>query len=190
MPGASGDARLQQPAASAWIPGTPSYLPSAIQWELAWKGALLAGLIAALLSATPLVDLGCFLWLLGAGALSVWLYQRRASNAVITTGMGMRLGALTGAFAYVAWALWSAYQLARDSQKFRGALMEQMNKQIAASPDPKTQEILRQFMNNLNTPAGLATFFVLIMFFMAIVFIVFSTAGGALGASLFRRDLR
>jgi len=191
MPVASSDANLQQPAASAWIPGTPTYQPSAIQWELAWKGALLAGLIAAVLSATPLVGLGCFLWLLGAGALAVWLYQRRVSSAVITTGMGMRLGALTGAFAYAACALWSAYQLARDSQKFRGALMEQMNKQIAASPDPKAQEILRQFMNNLNTPAGLATFFVLIMFFMAIVFIVFSTAGGALGASLFRRrDLR
>jgi len=47
-------------------------------------------------------------------------------------------------------------------------------------------------MANLNTPAGLATFFVLVLVLMAVVFVVFSAAGGALGASMFvrRRDMR
>jgi hypothetical protein len=47
-------------------------------------------------------------------------------------------------------------------------------------------------MNTLNTPQGLATFLVLCLIIMAVAFVVFSAAGGALGASMFsrRRDLR
>jgi len=46
-------------------------------------------------------------------------------------------------------------------------------------------------MNNLNTPQGLATFFVLTLVVMAIAFVVFSAAGGAIGAAMFarRRDV-
>ena len=45
----------------------------------------------------------------------------------------------------------------------------------------------RQFMGYVNTPEGLATFFVFALVIMAIVYVVFSAAGGALGASMFAR---
>ena len=175
-----------------WVSGTPAYQPPAIQWELAWKGALLSGLIAAVLSAAPILGLGCCLWLLGAGALSVWLYQRRVPGAVVTPGMGMRMGALSGAIGFVVTTIWSVFRFARDNAEFRTAMQEQMEKSLAAQSDPRAQDVMRQFMNTLNTPQGLATFFVLVMVLMAIVFVVFSAAGGALGASMFarRRDLR
>ncbi len=175
-----------------WTAVPPAYAPHAIQWEVALKGALLAGLSAAVLSAAPVVGLGCCLWLLGAGALSVWLYQRRIPGALVTPGMGMRIGSVSGAIAFVAATIWSVFRFARDSGEFRTAMVEQMDKSIASNPDPRAQEIMRQFMATLNTPQGLATFFVLVMILMAIVFVVFSAAGGALGASMFarRRDLR
>ena len=176
----------------AWTISAPGYRPQAIQWELAWKGAFLSGLAAAVLSAAPVLGLGCCLWLLGAGALAVWLYQRRIPGAVVTPGMGMRIGAVSGVIGFVLTALWSVFRFARDSGEARTAMAQQMEKSIAAQPDPRAQELLRQFMNTLNTPGGLAGFFVLVMAITAIFFVLFSAAGGALGASMFarRRDLR
>ena len=176
---------------TSWAPA-PAYHPQAVQWEAAWKGAILSGLIAAVLTATPVISLGCCLWLLGAGALSVFLYQRRVPAAFVTPRMGMRIGAVSGVVGFVASTFWMVFRFARDNQEFRTALQEQMDKSIAANPDPHAQDIMRQFMNYLNTPQGLATFFVLILVVMAIAFVVFSAAGGALGAAMFarRRDLR
>ena len=136
--------------------------------------------------------MGCCLWLLGAGALSVFLYQRRLPAAFVTPGMGMRIGAVSGVVGFVASTFWLVLQFAKNSQEFRTALEEQMEKSIGTNPDPRAQDLLRQFMNTLNTPQGLATFFVLILVVMAIAFVVFTAAGGALGAAMFagRRDVR
>ncbi|HVP54531.1 MAG TPA: hypothetical protein VMU45_05990 [Candidatus Eisenbacteria bacterium] len=177
---------------AGWTVAPPVYHPYAIQWELAWKGALLSGLIAAVLTAVPVVGLGCCLWLLGAGALAVALYQRRIPSAIVTPGMGMRIGAVAGAIGFVATTIWSVFRFATSSQEFRSAMQEQMEKSIASNPDPRAQDIMRQFMNTLNTPEGLATFFVIVIVIMAIVFVVLGAAGGAIGASMFarRRNLR
>jgi len=174
-----------------WIQA-PAYHPQAVQWDAAWKGAVLSGLFAAVLSATPVISIGCCLWLLGAGALSVFLYQRRVPAAFVTPGMGMRIGAVSGVVGFVASTFWMVYQFAKNSQEFRAALQEQMEKSIGSNPDPRAQDIMRQFMNNLNTPQGLATFFVLLLVIIAVAFVVFSAAGGALGAAMFarRRDVR
>jgi hypothetical protein len=190
----STDATPQAYLPSSWTTSGTSHAPqsAAIQWEIAWKGALLSGLGAAVLTAVPVVGVGCCLWLLGAGALAVWLYQRRVPGTIVTPGMGMRIGAASGVIGYVATTIWSVLRFASNSQEFRTAMQEQMDKSLAANPDPRAQEIMRQFVGNLNTPQGLATFFVIILAIMAIVFVIFSAAGGALGASIFarRRDLR
>jgi hypothetical protein len=171
---------------TTWSAG-PAYHPNAIQWDVAWKGAFLSGLIAAVLCAVPVISLGCCLWLLGSGAFAVFLYQRRMPRAFVTPGMGMRIGAASGAIGYVATTMWIMFRFTHDSQEARSVLMEQMEKSIAANPDPRAQDIMRQFMNTLNTPQGLATFFVLMLVVMAVAFVVCSAVGGALGASTFRR---
>jgi hypothetical protein len=183
-------AEVTQPA--PWPGGAAAYTPpSAIQWDLAWKGALVSGLGAALLTALPFLALGCGLWLLGCGALSVWLYQRRVPGTVVTPGMGMRIGAVAGTVGYVATTIWSVVSFAYNSQEFRVAMQAQIDKSIGANPDPRAQELMRQFVGNLNTPQGLATFFVLILVIMAVAFVIFSAAGGALSASILtRRRLR
>ena len=179
-----------------WSPGATPYppLPGAIQWDLAWRGALLAGAGAAILSAIPIVSLGCCLWTLGAGAVSVGLYQRRVPGPLITPGMGMKLGALAGVFAFVIHAIVNTVSFVafRSSSEFRRALQEQMDKQLANSPDPRAQQIMRQMFDWINTPQGMATFMVLILVLLAVMFVVFTAAGGALGASMFgrRREFR
>ena len=181
---------------SPWSPGTTPYAlhPGAIQWDLAWPGALLAGAGAAVLTAIPLVSLGCCLWMLGAGALAVALYQRRTPGTLVTPGMGMKLGALAGVFAFVINAVVTTVSFVafRSSSDFRRALQEQMEKQLANSSDPKAQEIMRQMFDWINTPQGMATFMVLILVVLAVMFVIFTAAGGALSASMFgkRREFR
>ena len=173
-----------------------AYAPqgNAIQWELAWQGALLAGVGAAVLTAIPFVSLGCCLWMLGAGALSVALYQRRAPGTMITPGMGMRLGALAGVFAFVVNALVTTASFVFRSSRadFRRTLQEEMSKKIASNPDPKVQEMMQRMLEWPSTPQGVATLIVLVLIVMFVMFILFTAAGGALGASMFgrRREFR
>jgi hypothetical protein len=189
---ADGTPRVVTP--DSWTLGGPAHVPqaAAIQWELAWKGALLSGLSAAALSAVPVLVYGCCLWLLLAGALAVWLYLRRVPGAFVTPGMGMRIGAVSGAIGYVAATILMVLSFAFNSQEIRDEMQRQMDKSLAANPDPRAQEIIRQFVGNLSTPQGLATFFVFVLVIMAVVFVIFSAVGGALGASMFarRRTLR
>ena len=180
-----------------WSPsGTvyPPPPPNAIRWDLAWRGALLAGIGAAILSAVPFISVGCCLWMLGAGAISVRLYQRRVPEASVTPGMGMKLGALTGmiAFAVNAAVTVVSFVALRSTGEFRKALDEQMQKQMASNPDPKVQEMVQRMMDWMTTPQGAATLIVLVLVFMAVMFVVFCGAGGAIGASMFgrRREFR
>ncbi len=179
-----------------WTQGSAPYAPqgSAVQWDLAWKGALLAGVGAAILTAIPFVSLGCCLWMLGAGVLSVAMYRKRVPGILITPGMGMKLGALAGVFGFMINAVVTvlSFSLFRSNSDFRRALQEQMEKQMANNPDPKAQAMVQHFMDWMSTPQGAATLVVLVLVVLGVVFIVISAAGGALGASMSgsRREFR
>jgi len=167
---------------------------TAIQWDLAWKGALLAGVGAAILTAIPLVKLGCCLWMLGAGLLSVSMYRKRVPGTLVTPGMGMKIGALAGVFGFMVNAVLTvrSFVVLFSSADFRRAMQEQMERQVASNPDPKAQAIAHQFMDWMSTPQGAATFVVLMLLVLGVVFIVITAAGGALGASMSgrRREFR
>ena len=179
-----------------WTQGGTPYAPqaSAIQWDLAWKGALLGGVGAAVLTAIPIVSIGCCLWMLGAGVLAVVMYRKQVPGVVITPGMGMKIGALAGVCGFMLNAVltMASFALFRSNSDFRGAMQEQMQKQMANNPDPKAQQIVQHFMDWMSSPQGMATFVVLILLVMGVVFIVITAAGGALGASMSgsRRELR
>lgn len=194
-----GDQPPPQPALSGEPPPTPQPLrswppsgstqlpqPTIIHWELAWKGALIAGVGAGLLSAIPVLSLGCCLWLLGAGALSVGLYQRQVPGTMVTPLMGMRVGALAGVFGFVLNAVMSTLSFVfLRSANFRSLMQDQMRRTMERTPDPQAEKILQQFMDYLSTPQGMATFFVAVLVALAVGFVVFTAAGGALGASMF-----
>jgi hypothetical protein len=179
------------PSTSPWGPPRAPLVPrEPIQWNQVWQGALLAGVGAALLSSLPFLALGSLLWLLIAGALTVSMYQRRVPSAIVRPGMGMRIGALAGVFAFVITAILSTALFATEGNQLRQVMEEQLRASMAKAPDPRSAEILQQFIAKLGTPEGLATFFLWVMAFIAVIFIIFSAAGGALGASLSARRRR
>lgn len=169
---------------SPW--GPPRSLPhpqQPIHWNQAWQGALLAGVGAALLSSLPFLAFGSLLWLFLAGALTVSLYQRRVPGALIRPGMGMRIGALAGAFAFVITAIMSTVLFSTEGDELRKLMQDQMRASMSKAPDPRSAEVMQQFINKLGTPEGLATVFLWVLLVIAVVFILFSAVGGALGAS-------
>jgi hypothetical protein len=131
--------------------------------------------------------------MLGAGALAVSLYRRRVPGTVITPGMGMKIGALTGLFGWLLNAVVTAlsFVIGHTSGDMRQVMEDQMKKQAASSPDPKVQQVMQHMMDWISTPQGMATMIVFVLIFMGVIFLFISAAGGALGASMSgrRRDL-
>jgi hypothetical protein len=132
--------------------------------------------------------------MLGAGAVCVNLYRRQVPGTVITPGMGMKLGAFSGAIGFVVNAIvtTAAFVGRRSSGELQQAMQEQMKKQLANASDPKAQEAMQRMINWMSTPQGAATMIILVLIFMGVVFVVFTAAGGALGASMTgsRREFR
>ncbi len=168
--------------------------PGAIRWDLAWRGALLSGIGAAILTSVPVVSLGCCLWMLGAGAVAVSWYGKRVQDVVVTPGMGMKIGALGGVFGAVLNALATTlrFVVLGSMRDFHRALDEQMQKQMSGNQDPKVQEMMQRMVDWIATPQGAATMMVVSLVLMAVLFVLFMAAGGALGASMSgrRREFR
>ena len=170
----------------------PPAPPPPIQWDVAWRGALLTGAGAGLLSSVPIISIGCCLWMLGAGAICVSLYQKRVPGTLITSGMGMKLGALAGAIGFAVHAVFTVARLMAvgPGDTFRKEMQDQMQRQMASNPDPKVQAMMEQLANWISTPQGTATMLVIGLLLMGVVFLIFTAAGGALGASMSRGNRR
>src|SRR5262249_24944787 len=146
-------------------------------------------------SSVPFISIGCCLWMLGAGALCVSLYRKRVPETSITPGMGMKLGAAAGLVAFAVNAVFSMARFVamRSDNTFRRAMEDQMQRQMASNPDPKVQAMMEKMLDWFSSPQGAATMIVLSLLLMGVVFVIFTAAGGALGASMSRagrRELR
>jgi hypothetical protein len=157
-----------------------------IDWPQAFSSAAWAGLIAALALMIPLG--GFILATLAAGALSVLLYRRRRPNTDLTPGTGARLGAASGVigFGLAAVLLAVSVVLFHTGGELRGLLLDAVQQQAARNPNPEAQQVLAFF----KSPEGFAVIMIvgLVMMFLAVL--IFSSIGGALGASLLRRKDR
>ncbi len=163
-------------------------MPSApLQWGIAWRGALLAGLIAGMLSDIPVVSFFFFLWLFGAGVYAVTLYSRRANTTFVTGGMGLKIGALTGFFAFLLNAIVTTLGFTFAGDTVRKMLQEQVQASMAKAPDPKTQQVLQELIDRISTPEGMASFFLVLLVVLGVLFVLFGAAGGIMGASMARR---
>ena len=160
--------------------------PGRIQWARALPLAGLTGAIAGVLSVIPFVSLGCCLWMLGAGALTVVLYRER-TQADVSTSMGFRLGAFSGLLGYLVYVLLFGIMQVVRGRQFRSAFRQQLEQAAAANPDPS----VRQMIERMSTPEGIATVITVMLAAFLLVFVLFAAAGGALGASLLgRRESR
>jgi hypothetical protein len=63
---------------------------------------------------------------------------------------------------------------------------------MSSNNDPKVQEMMQRMVEWIATPQGMATLIVISLLVLAVMFVLFCAAGGALGASMFgrRREFR
>jgi hypothetical protein len=168
----------------------PSPIPVAnstgIQWSQALPAAAQAGLISAVLMFIPFAGFG--LGMAAAGILAVLFYRRRIAVGEITSGMGARLGALSGTLGFGIFAVFTAIELLvfHSGGELRAAMLEAIQQSAARSADPQAQQLLEY----LKSPAGLTLMMGVGLAVMLVIFLIFSSLGGALGAVLLRRKGR
>ena len=99
----------------------------------------------------------------------------------------MRIGALAGVFAFIITAIMSTVLFTTEGEQLRSLMQDQMRASMEKASDPRSAEVMQQFINKLGTPEGLATVFLWVLVVIAVVFVLFSAVGGALGASFSSR---
>jgi hypothetical protein len=158
----------------------PASGPRGIDWSHAVPAAALAGLFLAIAWVIPFV--GFLLWLIAGGALGVVLYRRRAPQAILTPGLGARIGAITGLFGFGVFAIMLGVEMlaTRGSGHFRQLLQQVVEQASSRNADPRAQQAIQQLM----TPAGLALLITIALVFFLAAFIALSSVGGAVGAWL------
>jgi hypothetical protein len=149
--------------------------------------ALLGGIFIGVLSALPVVNLGnccCCLWVVAGGALAAYLLQQ-GDPAPISTGEAAMTGLLAGAVGAGVGSL-----LAIPMNLLTAPFMQSWVDQVLQNADDLPSN-LRRVLESWSGPAApLGTTIALgvVGFFVSLaVNTVFATAGGALGAVLFRR---
>jgi len=160
----------------------PAFPLAGLDKNSAFRSALAAGGIAALLSLLPLG------FIIGAplgGFLSVLLYRRRSWSGDPSPRAAFRLGALSGVLGYAIFLFVAAAQLAlsRGQNELRDAMVEAVHRQEARNPDPQARQMLEYFL----TPHGLMVMMVAGLVLMAILFVVLSGLGASISAALLRR---
>ncbi len=132
-----------------------------------------------------LVLLASWCCMLFAGALPVRFYRRRRPDTPISPGMGARLGAVSGLLGFVFYSVPQALRLLffHLGGSVRDAMQKAIEQSASQSPDPRAQEIMR----NLLAPGTLAAFITVLVVLFLISFVVLSSLGGAIGASVWGR---
>jgi len=146
------------------------------------RAAIAAGVIAGLLSMLPL---GFILGSPLGGFLSVLLYRRRSWSADPSRSAGFRLGALSGLFGFLIFAVLASIQvlLLQGGNEVREAMIEAVHRQQARNPNPQAGQMLDYFL----TPHGLMMMMVVGLILMGILFVLLSGIGGSISATLLRR---
>ena len=161
-----------------------SFQPDAasLQWSQALPAAAAAGLIAAISMLLPFGALG--LGILAAGYISVRLYQRRVAEVMLTSGTGARLGAVAGILGFVFFTIVTAVEVLvfHSGGELHDALIQAVQQSISRTSDPQAQQALQY----LKSPPGLTLVITMGLALMFVVFLIFSSVGGALGAALRR----
>ena len=157
-----------------------------LQWPQALPATALAGLVAAISMLLPFGALG--LGILAAGYVAVRGYQRRSAAAILTPGMGARLGAVAGVLGFVFFTIFTAVEVLvfHTGGELHDALMQAVQQSISRTSDPQAQQMLQY----LKSSSGLALVMTMGLALMFVVFLIFSSVGGAIGAAVLGRKPR
>lgn len=139
--------------------------------------ALIGGGAAGLLSAVPIVNCFCCLWIIGGAILAAYLLTKDSPSG-ITGGDGAIVGVFTGIVAAVVDAVISLPLQAVNTQIMR-RFMERMAEYSDSFPSGWDR-----FMEGGLTETSLA-FFMVGLLISAVIFAALGALGGIIGASLF-----
>ncbi len=175
-----------EPETSATLDALPtaSYAGSrTVDWSRALPAVAISGFIAAILMLVPLGAYG--LGMLAAGFLCVILYRRRNPTSELTPGSGARLGAACGAMGFTFFGIFTAIEVLvfHSGGELHAALLQAVQQSASRTTDPQAQQML----DYLRSPSGLALVMGMGLAVMFVMFLVFSSLGGALSAYLLRR---
>jgi hypothetical protein len=146
-----------------------------------FKPALVCGIAAGVLTAVPLVNCLCCLWIIGGGILAAYLFSK-ASPASLTPGDGAVLGILTGIVAAVTDSVFSL-PFENMNREYVQRFMDQFS-QIFEEMPSGWERVLESRAGPIS-PA----WFLLGLLSSALIFGAFGALGGLIGASLFKRKL-
>ena len=152
----------------------PSALP-----KTAASGFATVAMLVLVVTVTQVPALSLLVLPLG-GALSVFLYSRGDNRGRITAGHGARLGAVTGLFAFIVYGVIVTAEMSAKRGELLDMLRKTLQEAAARNPNPQAQEMVQQIM----TPAGLATLMALTAVIFLFTFLVLSSLGGSVGAAI------
>ena len=156
----------------------PSARP--IEWRSAWPAIFFVAVPAGLLS-LPL-NILFFVWTFAAGALTVSTYRKR-TRVLLTPGMAVRLGLLTGIVSYGVFLILFLIALRQPevSSPLRQKIQSTIERVAANNPDPGAKQLAK----HLSTPDGIATVLTMVAGMYAFLFLLFSVLGAVAGATVF-----
>jgi hypothetical protein len=162
-----------------------------VNWRQARKAAALAALLMTFGALLPPLNMVLPLWMLVGGWITVTLYRRRTSALLVPAATGAKLGALAGVlgFIYVSVIVGLVFAVEVGVMKRGDEVTDLFKAQIqqAAASNPAGAQALTQMMQ---TPEGVATLVISVMFVLFLLFLLLSCAGGIFGASFSRPRTR
>jgi hypothetical protein len=124
---------------------------------------------------------------LAGGAWSTKLYGRKVKNAVLTPVAGGQVGAASGAFGFLFLAVIVVATVVYQAEEMRKAISDSAPQLISRGYDA---EKMRQMLDLLKSPGGLAFFVTFFLFVMLIMLVAGSSIGGAWYGAWVRKRLR
>jgi hypothetical protein len=170
--------------------GLTSSASGTIHWGQARKAAAVAALLMAFGALIPPLNMVLPLWMLVGGWICVSLYRRRTAVVLVPAATGAKLGALAGiiGFAYVAVLASIVFAVEvfglKNGEQLRSVMKAQLEQAAASNPSGA------QLTQLLQTPEGMTTLIISVVFVMFLLFLLLSCAGGIFGAAFGRQRMR
>ena len=148
------------------------------------QATLLAGAFIGVLSALPVVNIAncCCVWIVGGGVLAAYLQQQNEGRSLpVARGAGVGLVAgVVGAFVWLLVSIPLSFVI--------GPVQERMVQEVlrtATDMPPNVRQILEGVGERGSSPLQ----YVFGFLFHLCAGLIFATAGGAIGAAFFKRDV-
>jgi uncharacterized membrane protein YeaQ/YmgE (transglycosylase-associated protein family) len=147
------------------------------------QSALLGGVFIGVLSALPVINIAncCCLWITGGGVLAGYLLRQNDPRG-LTAGRGALAGLLAGVIGAFVWLVTAAALDVFIAPLQDRILAEMMNN--AQDMPPEVRDWLEQMTASGSMPLRMAMGF----FFQFFAGVVFSTLGGLLASTFFKRQ--